>query len=113
MSLLSSEESVSDYSRDPTEDHLLSVFEPCIQSLDQSVQSCLLSQTQLRDQLESLLSALNAIKTSPDLSAVIEEKIKRLVTLKRRLTLIQTIVQNANDRTRKLIVSHRVNERNK
>ena len=113
MSLLTPEASVSDCSPDSTEDHLLSVFEPFVQSLDQSIDSCLSHQTQLSAQLDSLVSALNAIKSSPDLSAVIEDKTKRLVALKRRLTLIHTIVQNANDRTRKLIASHKVNEQNK
>ena len=105
-----SEQSVSDCSLDPTEHQLINILEPFVYKLDQTIDSCLRSQTQLNSELDSLLKTLNAIKSNPDLSAVIEDKTKKLLTLKRRLTLIHTIVQNANDRTRKLINNYKVNE---
>ena len=110
MSSISEQSVISESSLEPTEHQLLSLFEPFIYKLDQTIDSCLRSQTQLNSELDSLLVTLNAIKANPDLSAVIEDKTKRLLALKRRLTLIHTIVQNSNDRTRKLINNYRVND---
>jgi hypothetical protein len=91
-----------------TSEELLSIFEPIIKELSESILSVNSTQIALNRQLDSLLIELNDIKSNPDLTLVLENKTKKLISLKRRLTLIQNIIQNANDRNRKLIINYNI-----
>jgi hypothetical protein len=91
-----------------TSEELLSIFEPIIKELSESILNVNSTQIALNRQLDSLLIELNDIKSNPDLTLVLENKTKKLISLKRRLTLIQNIIQNANDRNRKLIINHNI-----
>jgi hypothetical protein len=91
-----------------TSEELLSIFEPIINELSEEIQTVSSTQIALNRQLDSLLIQLNEIKSNPDLTLVLENKTKKLISLKRRLTLIQNIIQNANDRNRKLITNYSI-----
>jgi hypothetical protein len=91
-----------------TSEELLSIFEPIIKELSESILNVNSTQIALNRQLDSLLIELNDIKSNPDLTLVLENKTKKLISLKRRLTLIQNIIQNANDRNRKLIINYNI-----
>ncbi len=91
-----------------TSEELLSIFEPIINELSEEIRNVSSTQIALNRQLDSLLIELNEIKSNPDLTLVLENKTKKLISLKRRLTLIQNIIQNANDRNRKLIINYNI-----
>lgn len=93
-------------------EQLLALFEPIIYELENQIQSVSASQELLNTQLDSLLISVNNIKSNPDLSLVLEDKTKKILSLKRRLTLIHTIIQNANDRCRKLGLNYKLKQTN-
>lgn len=93
--------------------HLISLFQPVLHGLEEQVHRVASSQVELRSELDTLLISLREIKNkveSDTVVAVLEEKSKKLVGLKRRLTLIHTILQNANERCRKLTVNYKLPE---
>lgn len=96
---------------DPTTENLVSIFHPVLINLEKSVQNVALSQVELRGQLDALLFELTTIRSRVEdskMSQVLEEKSKKLIALKRRLTLVHTILQNSNERCKKLMSSNNV-----
>lgn len=113
---------------------LLKTLEPFVHQLDEHVTSVRTSQELLNQELNHLLQVLHQIKlqesipggaditaasssssasstaarhrTSGDISADLEEKSRRLLGLKRRLTLVHSILQTVNSRTKKLLLAH-------
>jgi hypothetical protein len=80
--------------------------------LEEQVHRVATSQVELRTELDGLLNALREIKNRVEqdtLVTVLEAKAKKLVALKRRLTLVHTILQNSNERCRKLMISNKIN----
>ncbi|CAG2182168.1 unnamed protein product, partial [Oppiella nova] len=59
----------------------------------------------LSQQLDHMLRSLDQLRHNPDVSQVLEDKTKRIAQLKRRLTLIHSIVQNCNQRVAKLVTT--------
>lgn len=89
---------------------LTALFGPVLQNLNQSVQDAASSQVLLRQELDQVLVAVKELKELSDddvMATVLEEKSKKLLSLKRRLTLVHTILQTCNERTKKLCVSHK------
>jgi hypothetical protein len=94
-------------------DELMNLFYPVILSLEEQVSQVQLSQSLLKNELESLLITINQVKEKLDqdrLIVLLEEKAKKLISIKRRLTLIHTILQNSNERCRKLLILHKISE---
>ncbi len=113
---------------------LLKTLEPFVHQLDEHVIAVRTSQELLNQELNHLLQVLHQIKlqesipggaditasssssassstaarhrTSGDISADLEEKSRRLLGLKRRLTLVHSILQTVNSRTKKLLLAH-------
>lgn len=108
---------------------LFKTLEPFVHKLDEHVISVRTSQELLNQQLNALLVVLHQIKlqesipnsgltpsvggaaaarlrTSADISADLEEKSRRLLGLKRRLTLVHSILQTVNSRSKKLLLAH-------
>lgn len=90
---------------------LVSLFEPIIFDLDEHIQQLSASQEILHQEIDQLFRNIEAIKSNPDLTLVLEEKSKKLFSLKRRLTLVHTIIQNVNERCRKLMIANKIAER--
>lgn len=111
MSISSDSSSLNSPSKE-REEQLLSLFEPMIYELETQVTSVSSAQAELNHQLDNILITVNKIKSTPDLTLVLEDKSKRLLALKRRLTLVHTIVQNVNERCRKLILAHQNQNQN-
>ena len=96
---------------DPTTEKMVAVFHPVLVNLEKSVQNVALSQVELRAQLDSLLIELTTIRARVEdgkMGQILEEKSKKLLALKRRLTLVHTILQNSNERCRKLMSSNSI-----
>lgn len=86
-------------------DRLIRLFEPLLQNLEQSTQNAAASQLQLRQELDQSLESLKQLKALTDndvMVTVMEEKSKKLLNLRRRLTLVHTILQTCNERTKKM-----------
>jgi peptidoglycan hydrolase CwlO-like protein len=81
---------------------LFDLYRPLLQRLESSCEQVQQSQIDLRNQLDAFLAALREVKFKGEddqLTHAMEEQSKKLLTLKRKLTLIHTIVQNAEERT--------------
>lgn len=110
---------------------LISMMKPFIFKLDESVAATKQSQESLNKELDELLMVLEKIrsvetlteldeetkikyKLSGDIATDIEHKSRQLLGLKRRLTLVHSILQTINSRTKKLLLTHssRINNRN-
>lgn len=104
---------------------LFKTLEPFVHKLDEHVIAVRTSQELLNQEIIHLLQVLHQIKlqesipgvsadlstaarhrTSGDISADLEEKSRRLLGLKRRLTLVHSILQTVNSRTKKLLLAH-------
>lgn len=88
----------------------MALFGPVLQNLEQSVQGAASSQVLLRRELDQVLVSVKELKELTDddvMATVLEEKSKKLLSLKRRLTLVHTILQTCNERTKKLCASHK------
>ena len=99
---------VTELPRSPASDRMMRLFEPVLQSLDQSVQGAAASQVHLRQELDHALLSVKQLKELTDddvMTTVLEEKSKKLLNLKRRLTLVHTILQTCNERTKKMCSS--------
>ena len=93
------------------QDHLLQLFKPMLLKLEESVEQVSISQNKLRCELDGLMTKLREVKeasSNDQMAVILEEKSKRLIALKRRLTLVHTLLQNSNERCRRLIVQHKI-----
>lgn len=93
------------------QDYLLHLFKPMLIKLEESVQGVAVSQNKLRCELDALMAKLKEVKeasSNDQMAVILEEKSKRLIALKRRLTLVHTLLQNSNERCRRLIVQHKI-----
>jgi len=109
----SSHSSPSAVERQIDSSQLITLFQPVLYGLEEQVHRVASSQVEFRTQLDSLLGALLDIKNRVDqdsLVTILDDKSKKLVALKRRLTLIHTILQNSNERCRKLMINYKVPE---
>lgn len=96
---------------DPSTENMVAVFLPVLANLEKSVQHVALSQVALRSELDALLLELNTIRSRIEdnkMSQVLDGKSKTLIALKRRLTLVHTILQNSNERCRKLMANSNI-----
>lgn len=123
----------SEFSRLLTEDKINNFFktlEPFVHQVDEHVIAVRTSQQLLNQQLNQLLHVINQIKDEQqqqqqlmggdpniiyaksqaliggDIWANLEDQSRRLLGLKRRLTLVHSILQTVNSRTKKLLLAH-------
>lgn len=97
--------------KESLEGDLVGLMLPLLTSLEEHVNSVTRSQLLLKNELDGLLLKLGTIKDNHENDSFIhllEEKSKKLLSLKRRLTLIHTILQNSNERTKKIISTHKL-----
>ena len=102
---------------------LQNTLRPFILKLDESLASTRISQQNLNQELDHLMGVLEMIRQAEkfdtledevraryrltgDIAADIELKSRQLLGLKRRLTLVHSILQTVNSRVKKLLLSH-------
>lgn len=91
---------------------LITLFQPVLYGLEEQVHRVAAAQVELRTELDALLNSLREIKVKIEqdsLATLLEEKSKKLIAFKRRLTLVHTILQNSNERTRKMMINYKIN----
>lgn len=96
------DENTENFGSNPTRDILaegiLGLFKPSVDKLDQSVQSARESQTELKVQLESLLKQLQEIEASQDQMPEFSGKVKELINIKHKVSVITNVLQTTQER---------------
>jgi len=95
----------------PEDTQLIGLFQPVLYGLEEQVHRVATAQVELRTELDALLNSLRDIKQNVEQDSLVtqlEEKSKKLIAFKRRLTLVHTILQNSNERCRKMMINYKV-----
>ena len=91
-----------DYLENPTRDTLaegiIGLLTPTIQHLDQGISQARSSQFQLKGQLDQLETQLKSIDEALDKSADLEPYVVKLVETKKKVIVINSMLQEAQDR---------------
>lgn len=69
-----------------------------------------MSQQRLEQQLNALLETLDDIKIDENMTEEISKTAKRVVELKRRITLVNSIINNSTWRCQKILESNRLGD---
>lgn len=86
-------------------DKMKEMFVNIIADIDKQVLRVGESQSELDSQLDTLITTLESIRIDEKLTDDINENTKRISSLKSRLTLIHTILNNASDRCSKTLAA--------
>lgn len=89
---------------------LFELYRPVLEKLEVSCEHVQKSQSDLREQLDKFLAALRVIKFKSEddqITNAMEEQSKKLLALKRKLTLVHTIVQSADERAKRLLNTYK------
>lgn len=81
---------------------LMSLFQPVVESIDKSVGEVQASQTQLRDQIELLQEELNKFQGIPDVPDKIESYVSKLAQARKKINIVNSILNQTQDRMLKL-----------
>lgn len=81
---------------------LVSLLRPAVVSIDQEVQHVRVSQVQLRQQIDALIEDLQKVSEEKAVPLDLEPHVKKLNNAKRRVMLVNNILQNVEERVRKL-----------
>ena len=96
------QDSTDDFLENPTRDTLaegiIGLLTPTIQHLDQGINSARSSQIELKSQLDQLESQLKIINEELEKSADLEPYVLKLVESKKKVIVINSMLQEAQDR---------------
>ena len=96
------QESTDDFLENPTRDTLaegiIGLLTPTIQHLDQGINNARSSQLELKSQLDQLESQLKIINEELEKSADLEPYVLKLVESKKKVIVINSMLQEAQDR---------------
>ncbi|CAB3984948.1 SNARE-associated Snapin-like [Paramuricea clavata] len=81
---------------------LMHVLQPSIEALDHKVNTVRQSQVTLREQIDRLSEDLVKLGDCQDLPIDLEPYVKKLIGSRRRITLVNSILQNAQERLKRL-----------
>ncbi|XP_067832195.1 SNARE-associated protein Snapin [Heptranchias perlo] len=95
-------ESVLGSGRDLLSEGLLELLRPAVGEVDQQVQTVRESQVELREQIEHLAAELCRINEDQKVSLDLDPYVKKLLNARRRVVLVNNILQNAQERLRRL-----------
>lgn len=98
---------LSDWTKDQINGKMKQLFSKLIIDVDAKVLSVSETQSDLDLQLDRLIKTLDEIKLNDKLTNHINVNFKRLYALKRRLTLIHTILSNSSSRCKRLLAANR------
>ncbi|XP_073243373.1 SNARE-associated protein Snapin-like [Porites lutea] len=81
---------------------LMQIFKPAVQELDDKVLSVRESQVELREQIDKLTQDLRRLSELQELPVDLEPYVKKLMNSRRRVMLVNNILQNAQERLGRL-----------
>ncbi|XP_033643521.1 SNARE-associated protein Snapin-like isoform X1 [Asterias rubens] len=81
---------------------ILELFKPAVQEVDERVRLVRESQLELRHQIEELDEVLKQLGQSREPPIELDPYVKKLMNSKRKIAVISNIIQNAQERVRKL-----------
>ncbi|GBM52410.1 SNARE-associated protein Snapin [Araneus ventricosus] len=88
--------------RDALAEGLMELLRPSVEQLDDHVRLTLISQKELRQQIESLSEELRQISETYNSMFDLDVYVKKLMNAKRRVMLVNNILQNAQERLNRL-----------
>ena len=92
-----------------TKETIYELYKPVIYEIEQYCGNLKSSQMILNRQLEDFFQSLRDLKfklENDKLSEQLDENAKKVIAIKRKLTLIHTIIQNSDDRCKRLIAKY-------
>ncbi|XP_054877963.1 SNARE-associated protein Snapin [Poeciliopsis prolifica] len=89
-------------STDPIAEGLLELIKPAIHQLDLHVHSVRESQVELREHIDNLATELFRINEHQKIALDLDPYVKKLLNARRRVVLVNNILQNAQERLRRL-----------
>ncbi|XP_043935902.1 SNARE-associated protein Snapin [Protopterus annectens] len=81
---------------------LLQLLKPAVQQLDQHVHAVRESQVELREHIDNLAIELTRINEDQKVVLDLDPYVKKLLNARRRVVLVNNILQNAQERLRRL-----------
>ncbi|NXD04384.1 SNAPN protein, partial [Chaetorhynchus papuensis] len=81
---------------------LLQFLRPAVRQLDRHVHSVRESQVELREHIDSLATELCRINEDQKVALDLDPYVKKLLNARRRVVLVNNILQNAQERLRRL-----------
>ncbi|XP_046842290.1 SNARE-associated protein Snapin-like [Xenia sp. Carnegie-2017] len=81
---------------------LMLVLQPSIEALDEKVNVVRASQVELREKIDELGADLAQLNERQDLPVDLEPYVKKLIGSRRRITLVNNILHNAQERLKRL-----------
>ncbi|XP_045617607.1 SNARE-associated protein Snapin-like isoform X2 [Procambarus clarkii] len=88
--------------RDALVDGIVGLLKPCLDQLDDRVRATRVSQSELHQQLEGLAAELSRVQEQTRCPLQLDAYIKKLQNAKRRVVVVNNILQNTQDRLNKL-----------
>lgn len=88
--------------RDALVDGIVGLLKPCLDQLDERVRATRVSQSELHQQLEGLSVELTRVQEQTQCPLQLDAYIKKLQNAKRRVVVVNNILQNTQDRLNKL-----------
>ncbi|XP_071538781.1 SNARE-associated protein Snapin [Panulirus ornatus] len=88
--------------RDALVDGIVGLLKPCLDQLDDRVRATRVSQSELHQQLEGLAAELARVQEQTRCPLQLDAYIKKLQNAKRRVVVVNNILQNTQDRLNKL-----------
>ncbi|XP_053560223.1 SNARE-associated protein Snapin [Bombina bombina] len=88
--------------RDVFAEGLLELLKPAVQQLDSHVHAVRESQVDLREHIDSLALELCKINEDQKVALDLDPYVKKLLNARRRVVLVNNILQNAQERLRRL-----------
>ncbi|XP_026096713.1 SNARE-associated protein Snapin [Carassius auratus] len=88
--------------KDALAEGLLDLLRPAVQQLDVHVHSVRESQVELREHIDNLASELSRINEHQKVAQDLDPYVKKLLNARRRVVLVNNILQNAQERLRRL-----------
>ncbi|KAL3871232.1 hypothetical protein ACJMK2_039240 [Sinanodonta woodiana] len=88
--------------REAVTDGLVELLKPAVEEIDERVKTVRESQVELRSQIDSLADDLKRISESQAVPIDLEPYVKKLNNSRRRVMLINNILQNVQERLNKL-----------
>ncbi|XP_061822790.1 SNARE-associated protein Snapin isoform X1 [Nerophis lumbriciformis] len=88
--------------KDAIAEGMYNILQPAVQQLDLHVHSVRESQVELREHIDNLASELCRINEHQKVALDLDPYVKKLLNARRRVVLVNNILQNAQERLRRL-----------
>ncbi|EDO34638.1 predicted protein [Nematostella vectensis] len=89
-------------SREALAEGLMHLFKPAIEELDTKVHSVRQSQVEVRSQIDKLSEELHRLSELQDIPVDLDVYVKKLMNSRRKIMLVNNILQNAQERLGRL-----------